>query len=419
MPLSGLRRAFVNGRILLLMTGMCFDVRAAADATPEQFSESCGQGVDDTACWQRAISEAGQNGTLAASSGKLYRISRTISVCNGIDGVVDGHGAILEWVGPVDAPMFLVVNSYHMLFRNFTIRARSPHRLQTAIEFASAKSNPPALECFGSARPASKNSVEHVEVQGEGLNDVMYGVRVTNRYGYDANNDMTRIVDSNFSNITVAAVSIETTQAHQNVLLDVTGYGAPGNRGCFLHAGSGFVSSSGGFQGLWGKAAFCLDGGYGPFSITNPNSEGSARLVSVGEVGDVASYPVSVIVSGGRFAADAMDRDSYVISFNRLGTLIVRGLRVDGGRPRGVYPAISIQPGRTTGSPALVSAVVEGVVFFMNASNSWNTLVAAPWADVWEHGNICLNEQGLATNCKQGRGPDGSDLRSGMREGTK
>jgi hypothetical protein len=395
-------------------------LRAYGDAGPEQYASECQAGVDDTGCWQRALRDARTNGSFVASAGHRYRIRNTLTVCNGIDGVVDGRGAILEWAGPPNVPMFLIVNSYHMVFTHLTIRARAPHPLQAAFELTSAKSDPPGLDCAGTPRPASKNTIEHVEVEGGALNDIMFGVRMSNRFGYDANNDMTRIVNVNFSSITTAAVSVETTQAHQNVLIDDTGYGAPGNRGCFVQAETGFISSIGGFQGLWGRAAFCVNGGYGPFSIVNPNSEGSARLVLVGNAGDVAGYPVTVNISGGRFAADAMEKDGRVISFNRLGSLSVRGLRIDGGRPNGVEPSIAIQPGRPAGSAGAVSVDVDGVVFFMKGSDRWNVVVAPAWASVSERGNICVSEDGIATNCRRWvDSPAGRDANRGADSGSQ
>jgi hypothetical protein len=390
----------------LLATCACLvGVQARADVSPEQYSSYCAPGTDDTLCWQRAIHESAANGTLAASSQRTYQIRRTLVVCNGIDGTIDGHGAILVWAGPADEPMFLIVNSYHMVLANFSVQVRAPHRLQTAFEFASAQSSPVGLDCPGPRRPSSKNSVEHVDVGGTALNDLMYGVRLSNRYGYDANNDMTRIVNSNFTNVTAAVVSVETTQSHQNEVVDVTGYGAPGNRGCFVSANTGYISSTGGFQGTWGKAAFCVNGGFGPFSIVNPDSEGSARLVSVGNTGDIAGYPVSVSVSGGRFAADAVDKDGYVISFNRLGSLSVHGLRIDGDRPKGVTPAISVQPGRPANSRAGASLVVEGVVFFIKGSREWSPIVAPDWVTVSDSGNICLDDDGTPTPCRRWRRP--------------
>jgi len=380
------------------------------DASPEEFARHCAPGIDDTACWQAALSSLPARRVVAAASGRKYRITKTLTVCNGYEGIVDGHGAALEWAGPPDAPMFLIVNTYHTTFTNFAIAVHAPRRLQSAFEFASAKNDPPSIACSGMPRPASKNSIVHVAVEGDGLNDIDYGVRFTNRYRYDANNDMTRIVDSNFVNITNAVVSVETTQSHQIELIDVTGYGAPGNRGCFVHADSGFLSSIGGFQGMWGDAAFCVNGGYGPFSIINANSEGSARLVRVGMRGDVANYPVSVNVSGGRFAVDAVAADGHVISFNRLGSLIVVGLRVDGGPPRGVEPTISVQPGRVAGSSAGAAAVVEGMVYFINGSSQWHTVIAEPWIDLTIHGNVCVTQEGLATACRGevGRPTDGA-----------
>lgn len=343
----------------------------AEDITPESMigKGACTAAGHDAACWQAAINASPHwpvFGTVAGSSGKQYLINETIVVCNASEGLIDGHGSQLYWTGSSGKPMFLVIGSNHIRFANLKVQSDPSKPLDAAFEFTSTRntqSNPyPAPVCPGSSLPSSKNSIEHVGVEGTDLNGLNYGVRFSNRYDYDANNDMSTIVDSTFYNITVATVSIEHSQSHQHRLISVNGYGAQGNlNGCFVNAPYGFFSSVGGFQSNWGRANFCVGGTSGTFDITESNSEGSNRLLLAGNSGDYTSFPVSVNIQGGRFAVNGLNPDGKVIDFNRLGPLTIRGFHIDGIPPSGVQPSISVQPSQGNSSPVLASSViVEG-----------------------------------------------------------
>lgn len=400
--------------ITALLIGMSVATPGHSDIRPEEYASSCLPGIDDTACWQAAINAASPNrpqfGTVAGSAGKVYRIKNTVKVCNGYDGIIDGHGAVFEWSGPPDVPLFLIINGSHMRFQNLTInsgRSRPYARLESAFEFVNAPGNPDPV-CQGTPLFSSKNSLDHVTIRAidNEKNSLLYGVRFTStRYGgNNANNDMSTIVDTVIAGASNAAVQIESTnnQSHQHRLISVNGYGAPGNNGCFVDAPAGFFSSEGGFQGNWGKAVFCVNGGYGPVNITDPNSENSKRLLLVGNPNEVAGYPVVVNIFGGRFAVNTLDEDGRVISFNRLGTLTVRGLYVVGDPPAGVNPFISVQPGRASGSPATSSAFIEGVTYLFTGRDAsrWPTSVVKTWVDLSAAGNTCYsNTLGLMVAC--------------------
>jgi len=406
--------------IPLCFLGVSFGAHAT-DITPESRAGigSCSAtGGTDRICWQDAINAAhdattNKFGNVAGSSGKQYLIDDTIVVCNGADGVIDGHGAQLVWTGGTGKPMFLVVNSNHMRFSNLKILSDATTPLETAFEFASSTTNqfssPVCQNYIGGATigVSSKNSLDHVVADGVGLNGLNYGVRFSNRYSYDANNDQSTILDSIFYNVTKAAISIEHTQSHQHRLISVSGSGAPGNSGCFVDAQVGFFSSTGGFQNNWGWANFCVNNAYGTFDITESNSEGSNRMLTVGKdsstgnIGDNTGYPVSVNIHGGRFAVNGLNSDGYLINFNRNGPLIVRGLHIDGTPPTGVQPAISMQPGQMSHTPAIAaSAIIESIAFYVDGANAWDTIVAKSFIGLTTGASVCNDSTGHIVACQ-------------------
>lgn len=431
-----------------------------ADVSPEDMADKgyC-SGTDAAGCWQQAILHArnaasGQSGVVVGTAGTLYRINRQIVICNGRDGVIDGRGAKLLWTGSASEPMFLVVGSNHMRFANLSIESSPETPLQSAFEFAStdttdnnpSKTNPFASPiCEGPPVPSSKNSLDHVLVQGTRLGGLQYGVRFSNRYLINnndgINNDMSTIIDTTFNNVSTAAISIEHSQSDQHRFIAVNGYGpydASGNptstENCFVSSPyGGNFTSVGGFQGFWGKANFCL-GASGLYDIEQPNSESSRRMLIVGLPGDTPGFgtngvPVTVNINGGRFAVNKLDEDGRYISFHHVGSLSVRGLQVDGSPPTAVAArervAIAVQPGvarvGTSTSPtvaATTSVIVEGVTYYLTSgtgqwpTDTWTTLlykgpttvggaVVEP-VKVREFGNLCVN--GNPSNSPNGSG---------------
>ena len=385
---------WLSASICLLVFLFSATAAVAGDIYPEDFPSCNPSSGDDTVCWQDAINAATNPslpyyfGTVAGDAGKVYTIKNTLKICNTTGGMIDGHGAVLRWAGPAGVPMFLVINADQLKISNLTIVSNSSAPLYSAFEFTSAPIG--ADPCVGTraAIPSSKDSIDHVIVNGTNANGLMYGVRFSNRYNDNANNDMSTIMNSTFYNVMDAAVSVEHSQSQEHQLIDVNGYGAPGNTGCFVSATTGFISTTGGFEGNWGNADFCLDGAYGPFNIVGINSEGSNRLLSVGNPGDVTGYPVTVNIFGGRFAVNGLDSDGSLISFNRLGPLTISGLRVDGTPPSGVQPNISFEPGQMDSTTA-ASAIIDGVSFYIPGSSGWNTLIVKGFASLTAQGNLC------------------------------
>ncbi len=420
----------------------------AVDITPESMvgTGSCTATGNDTACWQAAINAAhdattNKFGNVAGSSGKQYLINDTIIVCNGTEGVIDGHGAQLHWMGATGKPMFLIVGSNHMRFTNLMVHSTPSQPLESAFEFASTVTSPYTSPiCQGPTWPSSKNSLDHVTAEGTNANGLNYGVRFSNRYNINnsdgINNDMSTIIDSTFYNVMKAVVLVEHSQSHQHRLISVNGYGAAGNTGCFVDSKTGFISSTGGFQNNWGNANFCVGGPYGTFDINESNSENSNRMLLVGNPGDTAGgstngAPVTVNINGGRFAANAVNADGRYISFNHVGELAVRGLHVDGIPPAAVISgkrlAIAVQPGivqvGTTSVGGTTTAIVEGVSYYLNngsaelPADKWTTFtykapavlngVTVTPVKIRDFGNVCVNGDasvahgtGMAVPCK-------------------
>lgn len=390
----------VIGVFCLVAFAVLVPPAARADVSPEQFAISCNPGVDDTGCWQAAIANASPSppffGTVAGSAGKSYTITSSLVVCNTYGGTIDGHGAVLYWKGNSSSPVFLNINNYQLRIQNLTIIAQNP--LQSGLEFTGTSSTAGISACAGAPLPASKNSVVHVRIDGNTPNNLQYGIRFSNRYSYDANNDMSLIEDVTLNNVWTAAISVEHTQSQQHRLIDVNGSGATGNSGNYINAQFGSISSVGGYQGGWGGAVFNVNGTGGPFDFINPNSEGSSRLIQVGNPHDAAGYPVVVNLLGGRFATNAVASDGNFVSFNRLGNLTVKGLWVSGTPPSGTKPAIAIQPS-SIGSGAAVSADVSNVTFFVSGSDQWPTVVASSFAQLNSFGNVCYSALSYVVAC--------------------
>lgn|GEM_PF-3084622 len=296
-------------------------------------------------------------------------------------------------------PDFKVLNSYHTRFTNLKIESgtSSPYTaLYTAFEFSNSASNEDS-NCAGSPYFSSKNSIDHVTVSSSNLNGLNYGVRFTAPYGAGSNasNDMTTISDTTFNGVTNAAVYVGHTQSHQTRLIAVNGYGAEGNVGCYVEADVGNVSTQGGFQGSWGKAVFCIDGSYGQFDFVDINSESSNRLLISGVATGYSTFPMSVSIQGGRFAANALNSDGKVTSYNRNGSFAVRSLRIDGTPPNGVAAIVAEPGGGTLGT----SVFVQGVVFAHPGSDSSMTVKAPNAITLIANGNSCVTSGSSVQPC--------------------
>jgi len=369
----------------------------AGDMSLVQLSKFCEKESNDSLCVQNAFNYASRNaegfGSIIADKKRAYNISKTIIICNSSDGVFDGAGAAFNWVGPPNMPMFLVINGRHMRFENFNIFS-SPkgalNPLQAGMEFTSDLTNKSG--CEGPVIPSSKNSIDHVRMEGRELNGLIYGIRFTNRFGDDANNDMSTIFDVTLNNITNAGISIEHTQSHQHRLISVNGYGAPGNNGCFVDARAGFISVVGGFQGGWGEANFCFDGAYGPFSVVDANSEGSSRLIEIGKDKELTGFPMNVSIQGGRFAVNNLNRDGSFVNINRLGSFLLRGITIDGVSTTGNFPKITVMPGSRKQEKRISSVVVEGLSFYVIGAKVDHLFNLSDAVEAIVRNNVCFDD---------------------------
>jgi len=386
---------------LLLCAGL-FDAQAWGASRDDRvnFPERFGcNGIDDTPCWQRAV-EAGRPAGdpryfagLRASAGVTYVLRDTITIDSVYGGVIDGNGALIQWQGPPDRPLFLLRNTQQLRFTNLRIFVVKP--LQAAFEFAKA---PYGKDPEGNVAP-SGNVLDHVRVEGVRLGNLQYGVRFSRRYGIDEDNDQSTIIDSAFLNVTEAAISIEHSQSQGHHFIAVKASGAEGNQNAaFVRATGGSFSSIGGFHGRFRGAVYDIAAVFGNDMIIGENSEASAHFIRTPR--GVASFPMPVQVVGGRFAVDAIAADGLVIDFNRMGPLNISGLSIDGVVPAGVArPTLSFRP-EPVGGRGEGRLNISGLSFLMPGSSEWEPIAVGPNARVNASGNVCAEASGSVTRCR-------------------
>ncbi|MEQ1802920.1 MAG: hypothetical protein ABL989_13410 [Gammaproteobacteria bacterium] len=375
---------------------------AVADVRPEDFPGCNATRGDDTECWQQALDAAIRVegypyfGAVAATAGKTYYIRDTLTVTNAHGGVIDGHGAVLEWAGSRrSVPMFLLTNTQSLRVTNLYIRAGPDAPLQAAFEFTKGlpvRVNP------------RYNILDHVIIDGTSLNGLQYGVRFTARNGIDEDNDQATIINSGIYNVTTAGISIEHSQSHDHRLLAVNSTGATGNTAAaFVNVKDGSFTSIGGFHGRFALANYYVAGSRTGTAIINENSEGSAALLRTPE--GSASFLLPVQVIGGRFAIDDLQPSGRVVDFHRYGPLTIQGLNITGTirRPGAARPTIYFWPTAASGQGGYAELAVTGVGFAGivagTGSNAYDPIVTSPIARVTAGSNSCITASGVATQC--------------------
>jgi hypothetical protein len=384
------------GIVLALLLAGEAALSAPSDSSPERLG--C-EATDATACWQTAIRRAtmpehpryftGVTGT----AGVTYVIRDTLTIESAYGGTIDGNGSVLEWQGPPDRPLFLAKNTQLVRFVNLRIVAVTP--LEAAFEFTKA---PSAKDQARNVAP-SENIIESVSIEGIKLGNLRYGVRFSKRYGIDADNDQSTIMNSAIYNVTEAAISIEHTQSQHHHFYAVKSTGAQGNQNAsFVRADGGSFASLGGFHGLFGGAVYSISSVYGTDLIVDEDSEGSARFIRTPAGAASFRFPVHVI--GGRFAVDRVASDGRYIDFNRMGPLSIDGLSVVGTPPAGsASPTIGFLPTPVNGI-GQGSLTVSNTAFIMPGSESWDVLVVNGATKLSSTGNSCLDVPGAVVPCR-------------------
>ena len=371
-------------------------VAGVAASQPEQLA--CRE-ADATACWQGAIAAASNGGqagylsVIVGVAGKTYVISDTLIVESVFGGSLDGNGSVLEWHGPPDRPMFLLKNTQQLKITNLRILAMTP--LETAFEFAKA---PYGRDPARNVAP-SGNVLDTVRVEGIKLGNLKYGVRFSQRYGIDEDNDQSTIINSMFLNVTEAAISIEHSQSKAHHFYAVKATGAEGNRNAaFVRKSGGSFTSLGGFHGRFGGAVYDIAGTWDIDLIIDENSEASAHLLRT--PAGMAGFALPVAVIGGRFAVDRLAKDGRIVDFHRMGPLTISGLRIDGTvLPGAPPPVIAFLP-----LPLLAGSFgqlnINSVSFLVNRSDSWDPLLVNGAVRVNSASNACVNGEGAVTACR-------------------
>src|SRR5262245_45326890 len=395
--------------------------------------------VDDTVCLQNAINAGRPTnafpnyGTVEATSGARYLVSGTLTLRRAFGGVISGNGAVIEWRGTdPNVPLFLLEDTQQLEIRDLQIKSSPSFPLQTAFEFTNAPDDAP--NPTWNVAPIA-NIIRHVYVQGTNLGGLEYGVRFSNRYGIDANNDQSTIADSTFANFSRAGISIEHTQSHQHRFFAVNAYAAGGNQtvckdesaydsagtvcgASFVRLAGGGFSSVGGYRNGMRNAEYYLLSIYSPVTIIDSNSEGAARFLKTASGAAWFGHQVSVL--GGRFAVNDLAPDGKVVEWNRQGPLSISGMVIDGNWPGPSNPVISFTPpgppvGFTTNEGKLN---VSSVYFHLNNSHTWDAIVLGTYGQFNGTGNMCFDTARGAVPCT-GVAAGVGNVAGGLKVGTK
>ncbi len=311
--------------------------------TPEAYGCNGADEEPDSECWQAALdaAKAGSGfpyfGKVEATPNARYVITRTLLVHRAFGGVIEGNGAILEWRGPSDVPMWLLEDTQFLEIRDFFLHVvPSRYSLHTAFELTNAWPDDPVDPNYQVA--PSRNILSHIYVQGTNLNGLRYGVRFSNRYGKDENNDLATIQNCTFGNVTEAAIRIEHPQSLHHRLIEVRAKGAPKAAGSrFVEVLGGSFTSIGGYRTGFTRAEFLLTSLNHRVTILDGDSESCNRFIEA-TGSDTNQRPVLVL--GGRFAIDqltayepASRRDGAIVLYERRGPFTMIGTTFNGDPP--------------------------------------------------------------------------------------
>lgn len=378
--------------IRTFLTAMMVLMAAVAGATTPTNCD-----VDATACWQAALDAARPSDTAPMFFGvdadpRVYRVTDTLRVHGTIGGVIDGHGAVLEWHGPPDRPMWLATNTQQLRWTNLRIRVVRP--LQAAFEFAKA----PYTEANVNLHVApSQNRLDSVRIDAVGLNDLQFGVRFSSRYGIDQDNDQSLIEGVTISNVTQAAISLEHSQSQFHHFVAVRASGAPGApSSAFVRTTGGSFTVNGGTRTQFSSAIYDLGSVYGNVLVLNDNSEASARLIKTPQGAAGFSFPVQFV--GGRFALDGLAGDGRWADFHRFGPLSFDGFRLDGTPPEGVTPRLYYWPWPPAGNASGRLSVRNMNLAFKNSA-AYPVVILSPYAKLLSEGHLCQDGNGGPAVC--------------------
>ncbi len=408
--------------------------------SPTVLLSSCGCGSEggthtDTECWQAAIAAATNStahtfGSIQATQNVHYQICSTLVVDSVLNGIIDGNGSTLEWVGGYTAlnsdhanraslgSLFLLRDTQSLILKNMFLVASSTHHLWTGIELTNGTSSYIAPKA---------NIIDHVNMEGSTTSGLDYGIAFTTRYGsdgdgvYDQDNDQATISNLTIYNVMKAAISIEGYNSHQHRLYAVNGTGAPNNQAydnddisptttnhltgaSFVRLKHGGFDSVGGFHGFFANAEYYIEDAQSEVTIVDSDSEGCFHFLKSQD--GYAAYQVPVHVVGGRFAIATETHGGYtyglasdgrIIDWQRYGPLTIEGIEIDGSKPSGVSgdPNFYIQPrspysGDHQPVPYEVSYLsVRGV-----GSSSWSLFQTNSDTRLITHGNMCISSDG-------------------------
>jgi hypothetical protein len=258
-----------------------------------------------------------------------YNVTGTITISNTGGVIFEGSGnpdsgpsvgTTFAWKGGSSVPMFNLTDVSNSIFRNFFINSSPSNPLDVAFY------SPDVAPISGSLLSTHDN-FDNIIMNGTGSGGLNYGFR----FGYSAtnannsNNDFMSFSHVHVSNYSVAAWSIENSQAKAWTFYDCqwqgNSIGQYGVTTALNNSNGGSFSWYGGGSGYNTVADFYLGSTDDEIFISGVNSEGSARLLET-TGGTSGAWPVTI--EGVRWSGNNLNSDGKVIKYTDGGPLTVR-----------------------------------------------------------------------------------------------
>lgn len=297
------------------------DVSALGSMSLKCFGAQGDDSTDDTSKVSSVINTALSNGCRSVYIPPgTYRISSQISINDVYGFSLKGSArdkCIFKWIGAAGTPMFQIRNSQNVNLESFQIVGNTTvgNRPECAIE---------SISDTGYARTfVPTNNIFRDLVIGTGTaNELKYGIKYTNTgTASDTNNSEGIFENVKISGVVEACLYIGHAQskAHHLRSCEFTG----GKYGVYQASGS--YTWHGGNCSAMTVAAFYHTSANDVVRLDSVTCESSARLLEVTPAGN--AWPV--LIFGGRFAADALNADTYAIKIGTKGPNLVKGTIFD------------------------------------------------------------------------------------------